>query len=587
MMTFLLSFCRSFQILWKNRLNQGPGLRNQTFSVLYSYFHFSRKERRYFSLTLPFLQNTKSINLLISKTISSRKNGKNRHRQESFVSPHPLFSAGTAKKKSEMLGYKKDQQHCFPFSRPVLLPTKPLNSEEWEKVKENYEQKDIFENWMMAQMIKYNCSIDIAKSLLSWKARKNNGIVDYKLLIGYLTLCVSQRQTTEVIDVYEIVKNRYKTLELEGYTLLIEGLIHSDRWREALILLEDIKKVILPSKKNYGNCIKGALLNQEMNLAWNLYLEMLNQRIIPTWETFQDFFDFAKGVKNSQFERRLLDILLYLRHNQMYPTEPFAQSIKAWFESIPEKKWKGESVTIHKSGQCSACGRMLESIHLNSEEYEFLKQRVLKDVLDGGDQYRKTTPEEINRFENFIKSCPPFDIVIDGLNVTKMFPKIRESQTLLDVVSQLTKQNLKVLVLGRKHMLNRSWRWQKSEMAAVQNMAYCFFADNVSEDDAFLLYATLNSGNHCRFLTRDLLRDHKACLPDDKTRHLFFRWQQGHQLVFLNYYPGKKVIFQSVLTYDTVVQTTGDSWHIPYDEKMVERYSYEVPTKWLCLQQQN
>ncbi|XP_027703232.1 mitochondrial ribonuclease P catalytic subunit isoform X2 [Vombatus ursinus] len=550
-MTLLLSFCRSLQMLWKNRLYQGSCPRNQTFSVLYSYFHFSKKEQRYFSLTLPFLQNNKATKLLISKAISSSKSGKNKSKQESSVSPHPLFSAGTAKKKSEVLGYKKDQQHSFPFSSPVLLPTKPLNSEEWDKVKENFEQKDIFENWMMAQMVKYNSSIDIAKSLLSWIARKNNGNVGYKLLIGYLTLCVSQRQTTEVIDVYEIMKTRYRTLEPEGYTLLIRGLIHSDQWRETLILLKDIKKIMSPSKKNYGDCIKGALLHQEVNLAWNLYLEMLNHRIIPNWETFQAFFDFAKGVKNNQFEGRLLDILLYLKHNQMYPTEPFAQSIKAWFESIPEKKWKGESVTIHKSGHCSACGRMLESIHLNSEEYEFLKQRVLKDVLDGGDQYRKTTPK------------------------------------LLDVVSQITKQNLQVLVLGRRHMLNGSSRWQKNEMAAVQNMAYCFFADNVSEDDAFLLYATLHSGNHCRFLTRDLMRDHKACLPDDKTRHLFFRWQQGHQLVFLNYYPGKKIIFQSVLTYDTVVQTTGDSWHIPYDENMVERYSYEIPTKWLCLQQQN
>ncbi|XP_056667009.1 mitochondrial ribonuclease P catalytic subunit isoform X2 [Monodelphis domestica] len=570
-MALFLSFCRNFQMLWKNSLHQGSSPRNQIFSVLYSSFHFSKKEQRYFSLTLPFRQNVKATNLLVSKTISSSKNGKGRSKQNSSVSPHPLFSAGTAMKKSEKLGYKKDQQHDFPISGPEMLPTKPLNSEEWEKIKENFEQRDIFENWIMAQMIKYNCAIDIAKSLLSWIAKKNNGIVGYKLLIGYLTLCVSQKQTTEVIDVYEIIKTRYKTLEPEGYTLLIRGLIHSDRWRDALILLEDIKKVICPSKRNYGDCIKGALLHQDVNLAWNLYLEMLNRRVIPNWETFQAFFDFAKGVENNQLERRLLDILLYLRHNQMYPSEPFAQSIKAWFES----------------GKCLVCGRMLESIHLNSEEYELLKQRVLKNVLDGGDQYRKTTPKEINRFENFIKSCPPFDIVIDGLNVTKMFPKVRESQTLLDVVSQLAKQNLQVLVLGRKHMLNGSSRWQKSEMAAVQNMAYCFFADNVSEDDAFLLYATLHSGNHCQFLTRDLLRDHKACLPDDNTRHLFFKWQQGHQLVFLNYYPGEKVIFQPVLIYDTVVQTTGDSWHIPYDENMVERYSYEVPTKWLCLQQQN
>lgn len=52
-----------------------------------------------------------------------------------------------------------------------------------------------------------------------------------------------------------------------------------------------------------------------------------------------------------------------------------------------------------------------------------------------------------------------------------------------------------------------------------------------SEDDPFLLYATLFSGNHCRFVSRDLMRDHKACLTDAATRRLFFKWQRGHQMV--------------------------------------------------------
>ncbi|KAL0602668.1 LOW QUALITY PROTEIN: Mitochondrial ribonuclease P catalytic subunit [Plecturocebus cupreus] len=154
---------------------------------------------------------------------------------------------------------------------------------------------------------------------------------------------------------------------------------------------------------------------------------------------------------------------------------------------------------------------------------------------------------------------------------------------LLNVVSQLAKQNLRLLVLGRKHMLRKSSQWRKDEMEEVQKQAHCFFADNISKDDPFLLYATLHSGNHCKFITKDLMRDHKACLPDAKTQRLFFKWQQGHQLAIINGFPGSKLTFQHILSYDTVVQTTGDSWHIPYDEDLVERYSYEVPTKWLCL----
>lgn len=65
-----------------------------------------------------------------------------------------------------------------------------------------------------------------------------------------------------------------------------------------------------------------------------------------------------------------------------------------------------------------------------------------------------------------------------------------------------------------------------------------------SEDDPFLLYATLYSGNHCWFVSRDLMRDHKASLPDGATRRLFFKWQRGHQLVVDGYVTaGRRVRF--------------------------------------------
>lgn len=65
-----------------------------------------------------------------------------------------------------------------------------------------------------------------------------------------------------------------------------------------------------------------------------------------------------------------------------------------------------------------------------------------------------------------------------------------------------------------------------------------------SEDDPFLLYATLHSGNHCKFITKDLMRDHKACLRNAKTQRLFFKWQQGHQLAIVNRLTRSKITFQ-------------------------------------------
>ncbi|XP_041827592.1 mitochondrial ribonuclease P catalytic subunit isoform X2 [Melanotaenia boesemani] len=192
--------------------------------------------------------------------------------------------------------------------------------------------------------------------------------------------------------------------------------------------------------------------------------------------------------------------------------------------------------------------------------------------------------QELERFKGFVKRKPAFDVVVDGLNVANINKdKSKLSETLLAVVSELEYQGLTVLVLGRKHMLRPSRSWDRLNMNLIQQKAHCFFTDNISEDDPFLLYATLHSGNHCRFVSRDLMRDHKACLPDGATRRLFFKWQRGHQLVVNGYITAnKRVRFQSIPCYDTIVQTTGDSWHIPYDDTD-DRSTYEVPQRWLCL----
>ncbi|XP_060243488.1 mitochondrial ribonuclease P catalytic subunit isoform X1 [Meriones unguiculatus] len=579
-MTFYLSGFRSFPKLWKSSPKLGPATSSVPFFLTVNCV--TRNQQRWFSVKPTSPPNSKAMNLLITKARALKK-GSDRNEHDSSA-PH-YFAAGAAKKRSHI---NSNPQNGDPASPPVRstiqLPTKPLSSKEWDKLKEDFKGKANFEAWVISQMVRSCSSVDVAKSLLAWVAAKNNGIVGYNLLVRYLYLCVFHKETSEVIDVYEIMKARYKTLESEGYTLLMRGLIRSDRWREALLLLEDFKKVMTPSRKNYDDCIQGALLHQDVNLAWSLYQELLGHNLIPLMETLKAFFDFGKDLNDDHYSNKLLDILLYLRNNQLYPGESFAHSIKTWFESIPGRQWKGQFTTIQKSGQCSGCGRAIESIQLSPEEYEFLKEKFMRDVIDGGDQYKKTTPQELKRFESFVNACPPFDVVIDGLNVAKTFPKGRESQILLSVVSQLAQQNLQLLVLGRKHMLRPSSQWRRDEMEQVRRQAHCFFADNISEDDPFLLYATLNSGNHCKFITKDLLRDHKACLPDVQTRRLFFKWQQGHQLVITKGFLRSKLTFQHTLSYDTVVQTTGDSWHIPYDADLVQRSSCEVPTTWLCLQ---
>ncbi|XP_068254685.1 mitochondrial ribonuclease P catalytic subunit [Nyctibius grandis] len=466
----------------------------------------------------------------------------------------------------------------------VQPPEKPLQTEEWNRLRESFQSPERFEEVMFNNMVRCNSPIDVAKSLLTHVAN-SNGDIAYNLLVKYLALCVQQGQTSEIRDVYDIMKIRFRILESGAYNLFIRGLSNSDQWRMALTLLEEVKKNMIPSRTNYESCIKAAIRHQEMNLAFELYREMLAKDLVPTLDVLQAFFDFSRDMKGAELQKELFGILLYLRENQMYPHKTFMWSIKLWFESIPGGNWRGHLTNIKDSGQCPVCNHQLEDSDLTEEEYNNLRERIIRDVIHGTDTFRKTSPQEFEAFQKFVENRLPFDIVIDGLNVSHIKPRKMHCENLFDAVNCLAKENARLLVLGRKHMLGNSSNWKREIMKEMQNKADFFFAENISEDDAFLLYATLQSGKHCKFVTRDFLRDHKACLSNSVTRHLFRKWQRGHQIVFSPSVEGKHINFLPAFRYDCVVQTTGDTWHIPYKDTFEEKYSYQVPRKWLCIQQ--
>ncbi|NXJ31190.1 MRPP3 ribonuclease, partial [Dicrurus megarhynchus] len=238
---------------------------------------------------------------------------------------HFSSSVGAAKKWSMS---PVQLRHKFSNVQP---PEKPLQAEEWNKLREDFQSPEVFEEVMLNSMIRCNSPIDVAKSLLTHLA-KRNGDIAYNLLVKYLTLCVQQGQASEICDVYDIMKVRFKIIESGAYSLLIKGLSNSDQWRMALTLLEEVKKIMIPSRTCYQSCIKAASRHQEMKLAFELYDEMSAKDVVPTLDVLQSFFDFSRGMKDAELQKELFGILLYLRENQIYPHRTFMRSIKLWFE---------------------------------------------------------------------------------------------------------------------------------------------------------------------------------------------------------------------------------------------------------------
>uniref|UniRef100_A0A8C7MC36 ribonuclease P n=1 Tax=Oncorhynchus kisutch TaxID=8019 RepID=A0A8C7MC36_ONCKI len=304
-------------------------------------------------------------------------------------------------------------------------------------------------------------------------------------------------------------------------SMLIKDFSRSERWKEALS-----HPSRGPSPRKYGDAIMGAVLHGDGATAGALYAELMEKGLIPNQETWQALFQCDLSHQDNQ-----------TTYQTTYPMETLDKDIKAWFES-----WS----TVDPRGLCLSCQAELEFITQSQEEYAQLKDRIMGDVIQGRDVLNETTPEELESFKNFVKWKPAFDMVIDVM----MAKCLCVYMQLLVVVSELERQGLVILVLWRKHMQRPSRRWDRHDMSLVQQKAHCFFTD-ISEDDPFLLW--------------DLMRDHKACLPDGAARRLFFKWQRG------------------ISSYDTIVQTNGGSCHIHYDENGAERYTYLVPQKCLCL----
>lgn len=249
--------------------------------------------------------------------------------------PNSVFTAGTAKRTAEYLKKRAgvDTEELSPLrargSVKVALPDHPLTPSEWAKFKESSSKPERFEMQIMEGLLATNADVNIAKSLLAYVVQ-DKGTLSYELLLRYLTLCVSGGHHSEVFDTYDIMRTCFKTLDTGASSLFIKGFSQTERWREALVVLEGMKKALRPSPRNYSDAITGAALHGDTETSWRLYDELLELGLVPNQDTWQCLFQ--SGITQQGHEDKLFSVLSYMRDNQIYPEEPLIKTIKAWFE---------------------------------------------------------------------------------------------------------------------------------------------------------------------------------------------------------------------------------------------------------------
>ncbi|XP_076359684.1 mitochondrial ribonuclease P catalytic subunit isoform X2 [Tachypleus tridentatus] len=429
---------------------------------------------------------------------------------------------------------------------------------------------------MRAMLSRGNCSLakSFMKYLKAMEIKPNLVTVS-----SYMALCGQKSEDAdeqEILNVYNTLCDLPSEIDVVTAEGIICGLCVTSQWREALKIVDKIHSFTNPSQNSLNAIACSAFRNGDVDCAWNIIEKIVDAKHLPGEQVYCSSIWLAKQLINNETADGfgLMERLLNFFHaNEVQVTLYVARLIKDYFEEYGTAQ----------NGVCQSCRGKINPIKLQTSEFETLKEAFLNRVFMGKDIFLSTTTDEFKDYCNFINSNAPFDIVVDSLNVA--YAQKRQNskalaEQLLTVVRHFTKAQKKVLVLGRKHMEY----WPKQEMAIISKLSSCFFADDVSKDDCFLLYATMMSGMGSMFVSRDLMRDHLFRLHDSYLAKVFTKWLKLHQLYLVRVEKPDRVVIQGPQKFHITTQgCTQTGWHIPYiDEKVVG--PYDTVTKWLCLQ---
>nr|CAG4645781.1 EOG090X0CGF [Lynceus sp. MCZ IZ 141354] len=365
----------------------------------------------------------------------------------------------------------------------------------------------------------------------------------------------------------EMLSAKAELLDQNTAQVLVTGLSHTDRWKEGLKHLKMIYELGIPTAAVLDAIALAALKHNKMDIA----LKMMNNVAELEKQVSEPVFE--SWMSRSQTFSDIETLLQFLSTSEMIPTLETIKQLQSWLE---KHNYTWHYSTSTRKGTCSNCGHAFQRAELTTEEYKLLQKGILEKVLTGEDIFRRSTPAEVKSFREFVAKTAPYDVILDALNVLYCKGKpTGKTNALTIVVKDLMKKGKKVLVLGRNH-IRRNTKF-------LPPGCNVFTINDLSFDDAFVLYAALSSGPNAFVVSRDLMRNHAFRLRELGLHTLFKRWQRSHQFLVANI-QGEKVIYTEPETHVTAAQfdLPSRTWHVPYDDGQ-ERLNLEVPKTWLCI----
>ncbi|CAK1543032.1 unnamed protein product [Leptosia nina] len=498
------------------------------------------------------------------------------------------------------LGFSKRILQCARFNsteQVEYLKTALSNGRlDWTDVKKNILEKRGNCNTknidaMMLKVMVNNKYFDAALKFADYLKKDNTdlslGAINGLLILYYnyskhSNLAPEEREF--ILNTYNKLYEKYKILDYTTGDNLIHALCAIDEWKKCKRILEDVKISGTPTHSAYSTII-GTLfrLNKKADAMKMIDVSVNDRRPLQDYAYEEWIKSISRKYKDKKTILKYLEeICLHIENSAGPIPKVTADRLKDAFSSLQFETKNTE--IVKKTGDCITCWQTLDCHKLTDEEFLYLQNNVKEKLIVGSDLFLKSSPEELERFQKFVQQTAPYDIVIDALNLLYLAQKnVKDRMHILNyVVNYFSTKNMRILVLGRKHM----FKLNKGSLHYMMRRAFTFFTDDLSQDDPYFITAAILSGSHTDILSRDLLRGHRFTLRDDNLRRIFLRWQWQHQWKAFNSKRGPFVL--TPLPYTPCAQKNSGVWHIPYEsEENLDdgKINDGVPdcSTWLCL----
>ncbi|XP_060814792.1 mitochondrial ribonuclease P catalytic subunit [Bombus pascuorum] len=471
-------------------------------------------------------------------------------------------------------------QHVLNNCENALTQSSTISKETWECVRKRIQIQCNSSNYdfiildMFQHMNYPDAGISYYKFLVD-----NNYKPPVSVTIKYLELYkikedpILESDKEYILSLYNDISNQYTSFNAELSTVFIGCLCKIGKWEEAIKIIEKYEKDdILLLRQGYTSLISYFFNHEKENLGYEYLERSLQKGKGPFGTAYNSYLYYClkeKDTFNTKVEK------LFLLWNA-YGVKPSEVTAFMYMNACIEHGWSVSKTVVSRS-RCQKCKKTISQQRLSDKDYERLLEAT-KERLIFNKMYYVTHPQEIQSYINFIDKNKPYDLIVDGLNIMYIAKnditqkKLRE---FIQIIKSYKEQNKKVLVIGRRHM-------KKFVAKTGLQDADCFFVEDDSKDDLFLLYAAFASGENARIISRDLLRQHVFALHDIELNVLFKKWQLSHQF-FVDQWKGY-IQLNALKPIDAIVQKQNNTWHIPYVTNEESRKRHTCNYSWLCFE---